>query len=562
MSEAENKMLPFSRFAARLSRGRRIRRGDTLTDTPDPRAAVRALPADEFYFLITERGLPETQELLLLGSPDQVQLLLDFEAWDRDHLSPAKAEPWLAALAEAPPEQVYEWMRGLDVELVALLMRRRMRLYDLTLGEEPEDDPEGQFFKTPDGFFMIDALGSPDEQRVTQALLEALYSVDLEYARRILVGLKGELDSELEETGYRWRAGRLADLGFVDPYEALEVYAAVDPTSVKIGEAKGQRVRPLVDPGEGETRASADALRMPTALVETLSARGSRFARAVSRLTSDDDLAEVHASLVALGNRVLSADRVSPADQENIRDVFERMLGTLDLALEYLARGDEDRETEAVRTVSLVRLHRTGVALVAKVGKLARALVKENPFAQVAGLDLWEPEEGETLAPLLELRPRFPRALDDDPASGGRPFSALADIARATRHLESMAAQLALLVALGVRPAELVASRWKDLGVRDPHAVDAATLARTVLVGRLLGHTEPGLVPLTREDVLAFARLAFDVPSRALDTMRAAMPGGRLPASAEPIAQRWAASLVPLGPVLRAPDEPGTRRPV
>ncbi len=237
MPDAKDKMLPFSRFAARLSRGKRIRRGDALLDTPDPKAAVAALPVDEFYYLVAERGLPEAQELLHLAAPEQLQMLLDMEIWDRDRLLPSKAEPWLAALIEAPAEQIYQWVRGLDVEVTALLLRRRMTLYDLTMGEEPDSDPEGQFFKTPDGFFMIDALGSPDEQRVTQSLLEALYSTDLNYARRVLVALNQELESNLEEEAYRWRAGRLADLGFVDYFEALEVYAPLDPASVHIGDA-------------------------------------------------------------------------------------------------------------------------------------------------------------------------------------------------------------------------------------------------------------------------------------------------------------------------------------
>lgn len=557
MPDANDKMLPFSRFAARLSRGRRIRRGDSLLDTPDPKAAVRALPPDEFYYLVAERGLPEAQDLLLLGAPEQVQLLVDLQAWDKDRFSMAKAEPWLAALMEAPAEQVYEWIRGLDVELVALLMRRRMTIYDLTLGEEPEDDPQGEFIKTPDGFFMIDSLGSPDEQRVTRALLEALYSVDLNYARRVLVGLKAELDSDLEELSLRWRAGRLADLGFVDYYEALEVYAPLDPSSVNIGEAPGLRedlrVRPLVDqnPQEGARAAAADALRMPTALVDSLSSRGSPFARAVARVQNDDEIAELHAALVALGNRVLSADRVTPADESAMATVFARMQGLLDLALEHLARGDEDKEDAAIRTVPLVRLFRLGVSLVAKVGKLARALVKENPFAQVSeALTLWEHEDDEALRPLLELRPSFPRALDADPATGSRPFASLADIARVTARLEQMAAQLALLFALGVRPQHLAPTEWPRLGIQDPHAIDTGRVARTVLVQRLLGSREPGLVPLTRDDLVAFTALAFDVQERAFETLQAAAPGGTLPPAAKLVARRWSETLRPLQPVL------------
>jgi hypothetical protein len=550
MSDSKDKMLPFSRFAARLGRGRRIRRGDTLLDTADPESAVRALPVDEFYYLIAERGLPEAQDLLVLGSPEQVQMILDMEIWDRDRITPAKMSTWLAAMVEAPFERIYEWVRGLDIELVAVMLRGRMTLYDLTMGEEPETDPEGTLFKTPDGFFMIDATGTADEQRVTHALLVSLYNADINFARRVLVSLQAELDSDLEESAFRWRAGRLADLGFVDYYEALEVYAILDPNSVKIGEAAGQRVRPLADEFAQRSQAS-DALRMPTALAESMSSPKSRFARAVSALTDDDQIADIHAALVALSNRVLSAERVTPSDHEAIGDVLIRMQATLDLALEYISRGKEEDECQAIVTIPLVRLFRAGVSLVAKVGKLAHALLSQNPFSQAdSALGLWEMQDAEVLEALAARRPAFPRLLDDEPTSGLRPFSSMADIAKATARVENIAAQLALLLALGVRPEMLGPDNRDSLGIRDPKAVDTGVLARTVLVSRLLGHMQPGLVALTEIDVARFARLDFDVVKRAIQTIVATTPRGELPRAAAAVAASWAASLNPLESVL------------
>ena len=550
MSDIKDKMLPFSRFAARLGRGRRIRRGDTLLDTADPQAAVRALPVDEFYYLVAERGLPEAQDLLVLGSPEQVQMILDMEIWDRDRITPAKLSIWLAALVEAPFERVYEWVRGLDIELVAVLLRERMTLYDLTMGEEPETDPEGTLFKTPDGFFMIDALGTADEQRVTHALVVSLYNADINFARRVFVSLQAELSSDLEEHAFRWRAGRLADLGFVDYYEALEVYAPLDPTTVKVGEAEGQRVRPAADEDTHRSQAS-DALRMPTALAQSLSSPKSRFARAVASLTDDDDIADVHAALVALSNRVLSAERVTPSDHEIIGDVLVRMQATLDLAVEYLGRGQEEQEQAAIVTVPLVRLFRVGVSLAAKVGKLAHALLEQNPFSQAdAVLGLWETDDAEVLQALSAKRPLFPCVLDAEPTTGTRAFSSMSDIAKATARLEYIAAQLALLLALGLRPDMLGPDNRESLGIRDPKAIDTGVLARTVLVGRLLGHTQPGLVPLTEIDVARFARLDFDVAKRAIETLAATTPRGDLPRAAAEVAQVWADSLRPLQPVL------------
>ena len=91
----------------------------------------------------------------------------------------------------------------------------------------------------------------------------------------MLVGTRGELDTELEEQAYRWRSGRMADLGFADYYEALEVYREIDPATVRLGEQPAPRVRPLSD------EADASYLRLPAALAERL-ADGSPFARAVA----------------------------------------------------------------------------------------------------------------------------------------------------------------------------------------------------------------------------------------------------------------------------------------
>jgi hypothetical protein len=260
-NEPDN-VVALSRYRALLARGRRLRRGEELLDAKSPERAIRALPPDEFYYVLSERGLPDATELLVHGTAAQVQTLLDFVLWDRDQLSPARMDEWLEAMVEARPERIGEWLRGLDVELVALLLRKRARIYERDAeGEGGPDEPEGTLVTTPDGFFIVDVLGSDEQQRVTERLLDALYRFDVDLARRLLVGLKGELDSELEETAQRWRSGRMADLGFVDYYEALAVYQELDPASVKIGETAGPRVRPVAD----ATAEPDAALRVPTA---------------------------------------------------------------------------------------------------------------------------------------------------------------------------------------------------------------------------------------------------------------------------------------------------------
>ncbi len=202
---------------------------------------MRALPGDELYYVLHEIGLAEGADILARATSEQVAIMLDFAIWERDQIDPAAYGEWLAAIAAAPFERIGRWMKGIDSELLGLILRRGAAIYDLSEGGPPEE-PEGTFYPTPDGFFVLDVRVSPvvddgpDPARALITLVDALYRTDNEFARRMIVGAIGELDAELEESAYRWRQARMADLGFADYYEALEVYRELDPGSVRIGD--------------------------------------------------------------------------------------------------------------------------------------------------------------------------------------------------------------------------------------------------------------------------------------------------------------------------------------
>jgi hypothetical protein len=483
--DAGGEVVELSRFRAEIGRGRRLRRADALLDSENPRQAIRALPGDEFYYVLHELGFPEASEILQHGTAEQVQAALDFALWDRDQLAPDRVDEWLTYMVEAPPTALYAWARGIDVELLALTLRQRTRIYDLSQGDDV-DEIDGAIFNTPDGHFALELLGDPEQQRVTRQLVDTLYRMDMDWMRKILVGVRAELDAELEELAYRWRSGRMADLGFEDYYSALEVYREIDPASVRPGDQATARVRPLGDEAEGAF------LRIPAGLVERL-AGGSPFARAVAGITSKDELANLQAALVNLSNRVLAADRITPGDDVAVEATLARLSATLDLAVEFVGRMDPTLAIQAVRTIPLVRIFQVGVSLIGKVRRLAQTLKKQTPFAQLRPpLDLFELEDAEVLASCGRLRPLFPRSLEEPPAVGERPFASLGDLAAASAALERAGAAIALVIALGAGPAE-VAAKVAEAG--DQTAYDTGIIGRTLLVRRWLG-ADARLAPL------------------------------------------------------------------
>jgi hypothetical protein len=581
-----NNVVALSRYRAQLGRGRKLRRADELLSGPEPERAVRALPGDEFYYVVHEIGLRDATDIIALARPEQVRAALDFALWERDQIVPERAAEWLEVLSEAPYESIGEWVVGLDVELFALLLRQTSRIYDLTQEEAP-DEATGTFYPTPDGLFVLDVTGfdvdgaaGPEDGGETEnvhpsaraiiRIVDGLYRADQNLARRLLVGTRAELDSELEELAYRWRQGRMADLGFADYYEALEVYRELDPASVRIGEVqpgKG-RMRPIA----GEREADGASARTPAALVDRMARGGSPFARAAQGLSAEAEIAELHFALVTLTNRVLAADRVTPGDDAVVSATLDRLVATLDLGLDFLARGDAAREIEAVRTVPLVRLFRVGVSLIAKAKRLATTLRRKGPFA-ATGLDLLEREDAPVLEALSRHRPELSGLLDEPPTGVDRPFRTLADLARAAAVVERAAAAQAMLFGLGVTPAVLAPpSALLESAGADEAAVDAGVLARTALVARLLDPKsgKPGsatpLAALDAADVRDFEKLleggegrAARLPEVMKKKAKALLDGitpAALAGAGAAVRERWLMGLAPLEPVLvkrRAP---------
>ena len=591
-------VVSLSRFRARHTREVRQRRLDTLLDSSNPEQAIRSLRGDELYDLLRAGDLREHGDLLAHARTEQVQVVLDLGLWEGDRLSPRRLEEWVGLLATMPTETIGRWVAGLDIELVALLIRKGARVYDLEI-EPPPDEPEGTFFPTPDGLFVLDVVGyhpevendgygpppvydPPPEAEESQSaaaliqIIDRLYRSDLNLARRILVGVKAELDSELEETAYRWRQGRLQDLGFEDAVLAREIYRDIDPGSVHLGELRpGTRVRPV-----GAPDGQPDGGRVPPALAAELDGT-SPFSRALARVTEAAESEELHAALFALANRFLAAERLDPSDDELVAKALGRLRATLDLGVEYLARQhgvfDEDRAVDAVRTVAIGRLFRVGVALIGKARALALALGRRGPFAAVGDLHLFEEPEATVLEALeltRALLPMFPRMLDERPANGERPIGSLADLARLTLAIERAATGQAMLFGLGVRPEQLDKAALADTEPADRMAIDAGVLARTALVAALLtneggpaaqsGGAAPGLRPLTPAEVARFKKrsaLSGSLRERARAILAGLVPP-RLARAGQEISDRWLASLDPLETVVvrQAPRRTPRRR--
>ncbi|MFT3699707.1 MAG: DUF6178 family protein [Kofleriaceae bacterium] len=430
---------PLARLRAQLAGPRGYRRIDALLSMEDAPAAVAALAPNEVFELVHEVGFEDAQALIELATPDQIRGCFDLEAWNKDDLQPAALKPWLASLIEAGFEKVGAVWAHLDAEFRALFLQRSVRIWDVSLGEEPEEDNEHPIMATPDRFFMIELDGDEETQRLIQTLVEDLYRADPDLARHTIMAARSEPPAELEEQSYRWRSGRLADLGYVDFYDALELFRPLTIDQVAIGEASQDRAVVEDEP-----------TKLPIVVAEEVIGR-SFLARALAAIDEPAEAERLEGAVMVLVNKVLAAGRAKPGQTEVVRRGALYATATLSLGLETVARHELARAgsgdaiymaTQALRTIGLSRLFRVGYTVTHKLAKLATALAQRS---QTAG----SPAK-ELVAGLCSPRPLFARAADEPPVTGMRPFESAADLRRAGEILTALTIRIALVESFGV----------------------------------------------------------------------------------------------------------------
>jgi hypothetical protein len=398
------------------------RRIDLILDAPDPVALVGSLPAEEIYFTIQEVGLADAVELVQLASPDQFRAFLDLGGWKGDQLEISRVLPWLRAGragALGDDEVTERWQKklaALDPEVLNLILRESIRIHDLEADPDPEIQSD-RFMRTPEGRYVVEFLVEGTEYLAVRGLIDDLQAEDPFRATRVLAAIRWELVSELTESAYRWRAARLADLGFPPLEEALSWFAAPP------------RTRPAREAPPGVPERAPGLSRLEP---------GSLLERAAALLPGQER-ALFEAQLVAAANAVLVADGVDVGDLEAVQGAVEAARAYLTMGLEARAGQDPEAASRALAQSPLKRIFQQGFGRVLELKWRADRLFKDGRAGTPREPKL-PPPLGEALAALARKRPLFfpgllmPREEWGSPASAAhepRHFRSTEELARA-----------------------------------------------------------------------------------------------------------------------------------
>ena len=482
------------------------RRLDALIESRDARALVRSLPAEDLYFTIMEVGLADSTEIVQLASPEQFRTFVDLGGWKKDAVDLHQVLTWLRAARGDEAGDFLRKLRKVDTEVFELMVREFTLIHDLE--ENPDVHVEGVTLETPEGRYLVEFKGiEGPELAAMRSILNDLIADNPFEAVRFLEATRWEVPGELEESAYRFRSGRLQDLGFPALEEAARLFSRVDT---------GPAPAPAAVAALVATKAQPDYLD------------------AAFRALGDVERENLEGELRYLANATLVAEVEDPGDLDAIRRVGEMVRDYLLLGLEHLTGGDPSRAAQVVRDTETRRVFQVGFSLTLALKFRADRLMKQ-PLAMVEGAPLLFTEEAAAIEALRRKRPR--RTLKV-PGAEPVPFRSRRELAASEEVLTRAEAQVALLGALlggtEKRARELLALFGVEPRILGVERFFAATVALALLEGKV----GPRPVPSARRDELGALlfegtaeapRLRPDVAARAVAVLEPVVPESARP---------------------------------
>lgn len=450
---------------------------DLLLEAHDAAELLAQLPYQDFYLLLRQLGHDDVAELLPLATSEQIVTCLDLDGWQGgDILQPAAVRRWLTLLLDCGEEQVLKIAREIDFELLVLVLKTQIEI--LRSPGEIDDEEIRHEAMRQHGGYEISFLHPQDAEPVSD-LLDILLRLDPDLFRLTLEALRWEASIELEEEVYQRHCGRLLDLGFPDPYTAKTVYTRIDR---QIFNADGRKRRATIDYGDEPLPAlSMLEIARPAGLLATVLSAGI-----------DETVA---GELVMLTNKVLSADRVDLADQDELRNTAEDLYALLNLGLEALCGEEPATAGRHFHAYHPEEIFRLGFTLTLDLQQRARAL-SASPAA-----DFLDEPYAAILDALLQPKPLFSIGVERPGRSGERSFATQRDLTATARKLDEIAAQLRYFTELAPFPLP-TAESWPQEDISPTRLADLtlSTLLLTALANRLLDR-DFAPRPLTRDDL-------------------------------------------------------------
>jgi len=194
---------------------------DLIESLVEKGVGLKSVPLQPLYLAL--KNLPVEQAAMYLEkfTGEQRSLMLDLDLWTKDDLDPDEFDFWIETYSQCQNDEMRtEFSQSIEF---LLYLKGRFNIWTFDV-EEPTYPDHDNYFLTDDSLLLIEF--DEDYQLVDQVrfLIREIYSVlGVENAYSWLFKMVSDGSFSILEDEYQLKKGRLADAGFVDYFDALEM---------------------------------------------------------------------------------------------------------------------------------------------------------------------------------------------------------------------------------------------------------------------------------------------------------------------------------------------------
>ena len=342
---------------------------DMILEAPSPATLIQSFPDQDLYYLMHKIGPYDFIPVLSMARSDQWEYILDVEVWDNDRLNTGIMTKTFDVLFQAAPERLLRWIITEKPDLFEFYLFKYMDIFIREHDEVPPEDFDDYitlddkfYFRFPDRAAIFEKDETPDAENLfpetdeeakelIENMLRKLAEMDLSVFHGLLLETSALLTAESEEEQYRLKNLRLAEKGFLPPHEAIGIY---QPAKLSALRKRPER------PSFKHTPFDADIPFPPqyfNAFIE-----GDDLLVSALKLVGTDFALELESELAALINKIISADRISLREKEDLEKAVLKARDYLNLGLEVILKGKLNPESarDAILEYFLEDIFRTG----------------------------------------------------------------------------------------------------------------------------------------------------------------------------------------------------------
>jgi len=438
-SEAEKfiNKLPLSKQVETVLAIDWAKRYDLMLLSSNPSQLIQAMPEEEIYWTIKERGVDDSLPVISRTSHDQFQYMLDIDCWNRDSLDKAPLASWLKILARCNEAKVVQWFNNTDDEFLVTTFKKFLKIVKIEqesdISEEYEDMPlytldnvnYFNFFNEDDRIFIIPLLNvlHEDNNRRFYALIDAIY---------------WDFDVEQEHEAFRWRQSRIAEKGFPDLDEALTVYQVLSDYDIN-------EIKSCISPqGNSLIKNNHNAGILNYTMTQN---NPDLFIVDVFKALPDTEKTEnLQKYIVNISNKIIVADCLEIRQIKDAKQALRKVQGYINIALEFLSGCKIDTAVWYLLKTHPQMLFSFGYTLIIKLKRRMLKISKNlniQDMKQFSGFLIhpWS----EAIDGLNRKRPMFSRSIESSGGEDYREFETLADMKNTENIVNTVAAAADIL---------------------------------------------------------------------------------------------------------------------